>query len=76
MKKSEVLFGAGTMYAIYAVLIISGGAYLTAHIPETFDLGYVGLVFMCLFAILSVIRSIPLVRKNLNNHLEFTDLTD
>ena len=68
MKKPEMLFGAGTMYAIYLVLIISGGAYLVVHIPETFDLGYVGLVFMCLFAILAVIRSVPLVRKNLNDY--------
>jgi len=74
MKKAGYLFGAGTMYAIYLVLIVSGGMYLLSHIPETFDLGYVGLVFTCLFTTWGVVWSISIVRKNLNDYLEFTNL--
>jgi hypothetical protein len=74
MKTVEYLFGAGTMYAIYLVLIVSGGMYLLSHIPETFDLGYAGLVFTCLFTMWGVIRSVSIVRKNLNDYLEFINL--
>lgn len=73
MKKAEYMFGAGMMYAIYLVLIVSGGLYLITHIPETFDLGYAGLVFTCLFTTWGVMRSVPIVRQNMKAYLGVID---
>ena len=73
MKKPEMLFGAGMMYVIFITLTVSAGMYLLARIPKTFDLGYAGLVFTCLFTLLAVVRSVPIVRKNLNDYSKFID---
>jgi len=73
MKNFGYLFGAGMVYVIYFILDVSGGAYLLTHIPETFDLGYAGLVFACLFLLISTITSVQLTYKYLNNYLKSTD---
>lgn len=76
MKKFGYLFGAGMVYAIYLILDISGGAYLLTHIPETFDLGYAGLVFACLFLLISAITSVRLTYKHLNSYIDYLESTD
>ena len=76
MKNFGYLFGAGMVYVIYFILDISGGVYLLTHIPETFDLGYAGLVFACLFSLISTIISVRLTYKHLNGYINYLESTD
>lgn len=64
MKNLGVLFGTGMVYIIYLVVLASAGMYLIAHIPETFDLGYVGMVLVYLFALAAIIKSISMTCKD------------
>lgn len=70
MDKFGFLFGVRAVYAILIILDLSAGWYLLNHFPKTFDLGYVGSVFACLFLLVSIIKSIPLIRKVLDGRFQ------
>lgn len=61
MKKIWVLFGLSIIYAALLTPLMATSMWLIAHVPETFDLGYYGLIFLWLLASMVISGGMVLV---------------
>jgi len=50
MKKIWGFLGLSIIYAALLTPLVATAMWLIAHVPETFDLGYYGLIFLWLLA--------------------------
>ena len=73
MKKFIVLSILGIVYAVLLTPVTVSFIWVATHMPETFDLGYYGLVFLLLLTSMGISSSSILVIDFINYK---TDLLD
>lgn len=61
MKKSLTLVGLSIAYAALLTPLMATFMWLISHVPETFDLGYYGLIFLWLLGSMVISGGMVLV---------------
>ena len=73
MKKFLVLAGLSIIYAVLLTPLTVLSIWVFTHMPETFDLGYYGLVFLLLITSMAIGGSSVLVINYINYKTELLD---